>query len=130
MQESTTPEPDPAIDENEHPPYEFNIRVTQQDPELRAIEATLVILQMLPYDTRVRALTYIRSRVESDPAVWGGGHPEPPPAEQLATHDDIAQILAESDGHDWGTMAPYDQAPYYRSAKALSSFGLAVIRGN
>ena len=48
-------------------PVMISIQVTQQDQELQAIEATLVILQMLPYETRVRALNYIRDRVMSDP---------------------------------------------------------------
>lgn len=63
----TMPEPPTADDRTESAPYRYIIDVTQQDPELRAIEASLVILQMLPYDTRVRVLTYLRDRIDSDP---------------------------------------------------------------
>jgi hypothetical protein len=99
-----------------------NITVTQQDPELQSIEAVLVLLQMLPYETRLRALTYVRDRIEGDPNVWGT-RPNGAPA----TQEDIAQILAESDGHDWATMTGTHQSPYFRRAQALSSVGFALM---
>lgn len=105
----------------------LNITVTQQDPELRAIEAILVILQMLPYDTRVRAMTYIRDRTESDPGVWGR-NPERGTRAAPVTRYEVAQILAESDGRDWHAMSPDHQSPYYRRAEALTSVGFAVMR--
>lgn len=132
--QDTTPDgtPDPVIaDGTRHndpdgKPVTFNIKVTQADPELQAIEATLVLLQMLPYDTRVRALTYIRDRIESDPGVWGTA-PARGTRGTPATHSDIAQILAESDGRDWHVLTTEHQSPYYRRAQALSSVGFVVM---
>lgn len=106
-------------------PVTVNIQVTQQDAELQSIEAILVLLQMLPYETRLRALTYVRDRTEGDPNVWGTR-----PTGAPATQDDIAQILAESDGREWDTMTATHQSPYFRRAQALSSVGFALIRAS
>lgn len=107
-------------------PVTITITVTQKDPELQAIEATLVLLHMLPYDTRVRALTYIRDRIESDPNVWGT-----PPARRSwrspAERENVARTLAESDDHDWGLMGPERQSRYYRNADTLLSVGLVNV---
>ena len=140
MQETTTPDPHtPAADQampdgiegnyqtvtDSDGPVTVNITVTQQDPELRSIEAVLVLLQMLPYETRLRALTYVRDRTEGDPNVWGTR-----PTGAPATQEDIAQILAESDGREWDTMTTTHQSPYFRRAKALSSVGFALMRAS
>jgi len=78
MQDTTTAEPeDPALPvrlvtslDQATAPYRLVVEVTQSDLELAVIESTLQLLQNLPYETRVRALTYLRDRIESDPAVW------------------------------------------------------------
>lgn len=98
------------------------IEVTMTDPELAAIEACLVTLQTLPYATRVRALTYIKDRVESDPNVWGIQESQP------VARREIARLLAEeADGRDWATMSPEHQSPYYRRADVLTTGPLAVV---
>jgi hypothetical protein len=139
-EDTTTPEPhtmagDPVVPDGIEGNYQtvadsdglvaVNITVTQQDPELRSIEAILVLLQMLPYETRLRALTYVRDRTEGDPNVWGTR-----PTGAPATQEDIAQILAESDGREWGTMTATHQSPYFRRAQALTSVGFALIRAS
>ncbi len=99
------------------------IEVTMTDPELAAIEACLVTLQTLPYGTRVRALTYIRDRVESDPAVWGT------PESQPMSRNGIARLLAEdADGNHWASMSPDAQAAYYRRADVLTGPLAVVVR--
>lgn len=100
------------------------IHVTQQDPELRTIEATLELLQLLPLDTRIRALRYVQDRIESDPAAPTLKLPDV----SKATPHDVAQALAESDGHDWHAMTPTDQSPYYRRADALGEPSFVVVR--
>lgn len=56
------PRPEPGCD----PPTSvtLNFQTTQEDPELRTIEAILQLLQVHTYETRVRALRYIQSRIE------------------------------------------------------------------
>ena len=140
MQDATTPEPhtlaaDQVMPDGIEGNYQtvsdgdglvtVNITVTQQDPELRSIEAILVLLQMLPYETRLRALTYVRDRTEGDPNVWGTR-----PTGAPATQEDIAQIIAESDGHDWATMTSTHQSTYFRRAQALCSVGFAIMRAS
>lgn len=114
------PEPAPA-DHNK--PLIYQLQSTQTDEELRAIEWIFTILAPLPHETQVRALTYIRNRVESESGALT--MPEPGPANVPATSSAIAQALAESDGHDWNRLAPIVQAPYFRRAQALFSAGLA-----
>jgi hypothetical protein len=116
--EQVMPDGDPATSTT------LLIHVTQQDPELRTIEATLELLQLLPLDTRIRALRYVQDRVESDPAAPTLKVPDV----SKATPYDVAQALAESDGHDWATMTPTDQSPYYRRADALGEPSFVVIR--
>lgn len=105
-----------------------NITVTASDPEVQAIEAVLVILQMMTYDTRIRILRYVRDRVETDPNIWGEGRPEPGPARPLASPADIARVLAEADGRDWESMNLTGQSPYYRRADALLTRMLVEIK--
>lgn len=93
------------------------IEVTMTDPELAAMEVCLATLQTLPYDVRVRVLSYVRSRVESDPAVWGSV--EPAPTRALADHHDVARIIAEADRRDWHTMSEDLRLTYYHRADAL-----------
>jgi hypothetical protein len=107
-------------------PLTITITVTQQDSELQAIEATLALLHMLAYDTRVRALTYIRDRIESDPAVWGVA-PERRSWRSPEERENVARTLAESDGHEWRLMNIERQSRYYRNADALLGVGLVVI---
>lgn len=122
------PEPYQLSDQEQPAPFRFVIDTIQQDPELQSIEGILVLLQLLPYETRVRALNYIRDRVMSDPAVWGGGHPEPPPAPERVTDEEIAGIIADADGHEWAMMTSTEQSPYYRRAQALHSAGIDTLR--
>lgn len=113
-----------AIDSDGH--TTVTIEVTMTDPELAAMEICLATLQTLPYATRVRILSYIRQRVESDPEVWG--NPEPPPAPEPVTRREVAERLAQVDGHDWAVMTPVAQSPYYRRAEAVTTGELTVIR--
>lgn len=116
-----------AKDETPTPePLTFMVRVTQEDPELQAIEACLFLLSALRYETRLRAMTYLRDRIESDPSVWGTA---PAPEEPRATEAEIAQILAESDGKTWIDMPTTTRSNYYRRAAALASVGVVLIRG-
>lgn len=122
--DTTTPElPDT---ERREGLYSLSIPVTQQDPELRAIEVALQVLEGLPYPTRVRAMTYLKDRIESDPAVWGPS--DPGPAMVAMTRREVAQILATADEYDWATMTPAAQAPYYQRAEALTTAPFVVER--
>lgn len=114
------PEPAPADHDR---PLTYQLRSTQTDHELRAIEWIFTILAPLPHETQVRALTYIRNRVESESGALT--MPEPGPADVPATSSAIAQALAESDGHDWNRLTAVVQSPYFRRAQALLSAGLA-----
>lgn len=98
-------------------PVTITITVTQKDPELQAIEATLVLLHMLPYDTRVRALTYIRDRIESDPKVWG----TTPTSPELtaAERQKIALAIAGVDAPTWNLLPTEDQENYCLRAEAM-----------
>lgn len=127
---ATEPQTEPyRLSDPEQPtPVTLTFQTTAQDPELRTIEATLQLLQLLPYETRVRALNYIRDRVMSDPAVWGGGHPEPPPAPERVTDEEIAGIIADADGREWTMMTSVEQSVYYRRAQALHSAGIDTTR--
>lgn len=115
------PMPEPGPD-----PLTFNYTTTQTDPELSTIEGVLVLLQNLPYETRVRALTYIRDRIESDPSVWGVA-PERRSWRSPEERENVARTLAESDGHEWRLMNIERQSRYYRNADALLGVGLVVI---
>ncbi len=116
-----------AKDETPPPePLSIMVPITQTDPELQAIEACLFLLSGLPYETRLRAMTYLRDRIESDPSVWGT---PPSTAGSPATEGDIAQILAESDGNTWIDTPTTTRNDYYRRAAALASVGVVLIRG-
>lgn len=65
MEEHCEPAPEPAPADHDRPLI-FQLRSTQSDEELRAIEWVLTILGPLPYDAQVRALAYIQDRVTSD----------------------------------------------------------------
>lgn len=114
------PEPEPADHDR---PLTYQLRSTQTDHELRAIEWIVTILAPLPHETQVRALTYIRDRVESDHRSLSES--EPRGADVPATSSAIAQVLAESDGRDWNRLTAVGQSPYFRRAQALFSAGLA-----
>jgi hypothetical protein len=96
------------------------------DPELQAIEVSLQLLQALPYPTQVRAVTYLKERIESDPDVWGPT--DPGPAMVTVTRREVAQMLAKADEYDWDTMTPAAQAPYYQRAEALTTAPFVVER--
>jgi hypothetical protein len=118
----TTPEPAPTAADPDAARYvTLHFETTQEDPELQAIEAMLVLLQLLPYDTRVRALRYVRDRVETDPNVWGEHRPKPSPARPLASPGDVAKVLAEADGCDWEGMSTIQRGAYFRRADTLLS---------
>jgi hypothetical protein len=124
----TTPEPapadEPAPDDPRH--ITLNFETTLQDHELRTIEAVLQLLQFLPYETRVRALRYVHDRVETDPNVWA--RPEPEPARPLASVDDIARVLAESDKVAWEAMGTLERGSYFRRADALLTRMVVEVR--
>jgi hypothetical protein len=65
MEEHPEPAPEPAPADYDRPLI-FQLRSTQADEELRAIEWVLTILGPLPYDAQARALAYIQDRVTSD----------------------------------------------------------------
>jgi hypothetical protein len=62
MEEHCEPAPEPAPADNDRPLI-FQLRSTQTDEELRAIEWILTLLEPLPYDAQVRALAYVQDRV-------------------------------------------------------------------
>jgi hypothetical protein len=62
---SPDPAPEPAPADHDRPLI-FQLRSTQSDEELRAIEWILTLLEPLPYDAQVRTLAYIQDRVTSD----------------------------------------------------------------
>lgn len=134
MTDTPPPEPTPRWDPStatftDTPvpePLTLPVRVSQEDPELQAIEAALFILSSLAYETRLRALTYIRDRIESDPSVWGTA---PSTTGTPAPEAEIAQILAESDSHEWAVLTGSARADYHRRAAALASVGVVLIRG-
>lgn len=65
MEERPEPAPEPAPAGHDTPLI-FQLRSTQTDNELRAIEWVLNIIGPLPYDAQVRALAYIQDRIASD----------------------------------------------------------------
>lgn len=112
-----TPEPAPAEDAA---PFKWQILTNQTDPELRAIDGILFILESLPHVDRARALAYVKERTQSDPRITPGA--------AQAARDDVAAALAESDGVDWERLGHENRSVYYRCADGLTDKGLIVIR--
>jgi hypothetical protein len=100
------------------------IHVTQQDPELRTIEAMLELLQLLPLDTRFRALRYVQDRIEADPAAPNLKLPDM----SKATPYDVARALAEADGRDLDALSTIEKGAYFRRADALGEPSFVVTR--
>lgn len=105
-------------DVDPHAPVRIFIDVTQKDPELRTIEATLILMDPLGYETQVRVLRYLQDRLAVSTA----------PAPAAVSRHEVAQALAESDGRDWHSMTPTHQSPYYRRAEALTALGCRIVR--
>jgi len=132
MQENTTPDAATVEGHGERIAESdgtttINITVTQGDPELQAMEAILVILQLQTYDTRVRILRYVAERIGIGAELWRDPALNMPEASNLTTAE-VAQVLAQADGHDWAVMSDVQQSPYYRRAAALTGSSYAVVR--
>jgi hypothetical protein len=141
MQETTTPEhvdgagawqeprPADAVNLSDAQEVTYQFTTSKHDPELGVIDVMLRLLQIVPYVTRLRAVRYVLSRVETDPNVWGPEpRPEPGPVRPLASPGDVARALAEADDRDLDTLSVIQKGAYYRRADALLSRMVVEIK--
>jgi hypothetical protein len=88
------------------------------DAELRVVETIMLVMQHVPTYRWLPVLDYLRDRARSEA-------PHEPLESNFLTHaihEDIARVIAESDGHDWDAMDAVSQSPYFRRAGALANW--------
>lgn len=61
-----TTEPENDAPEDRPTTVALSFTTTSTDPELSTIEAILQLLQLQPYEARVRVLQYVRARVTGE----------------------------------------------------------------